>query len=305
MIKMTVKKQLTLEQKNQLLGILFISPWIIGFLLLMAVPLLQSLRFSFSNLKLTDTGYVLEFVGWENFRKAFLVDSSFNRIMTEAVMSMVWNVPLIIFFSLFAACLLSQKFKGRMLARAIFFLPVVLASGIIANLDNLNYIARLIGTAGKDVEGNYFTIINTGELMKFLFNSGIQNARFAVYILNAVTRIFQIVSASGVQILIFLAGLQSISPSVYEASKIEGITGYEAFWKITFPMMTPFILTNTVYSIVDSFYNNNVTSYIRDIAFKQLNFGLSSAMSWSYFLVISLILVISTYFISRKVFYYN
>lgn len=302
---MAGKRRLTVELKKELFGIVFIVPWLIGFLLLMAVPLLQSLRFSFSNLKITDSGYVLQSIGWENFRQVFLVDASFNRILTEAVMSMILNVPLIIFFSLFAACLLAQKFRGRMLARAIFFLPVVLTSGVIANLDSTNYLAQLVGAAGKDVEGNYFTIMNIEDLIQFLFHSGIQNGKFIGYILSAVFRIFQIVSSSGVQILIFLAGLQSISPSVYEAAKIEGVTGYEAFWKITFPMVTPFILTNTVYSIVDSFYNNNVTNYIHQTAFRQLKFGLSSAMSWSYFLLISIILVISTYFINKKVFYYN
>ncbi|UVI31827.1 carbohydrate ABC transporter permease [Paenibacillus spongiae] len=300
---MAKKRLLSLERKKSIFGVLFISPWIIGFLLLMAVPLYQSIRFSFSELTINATGYSLEYVGWANFNKAFFVDTWFNRSLTEAVTKMLLNVPLIIFFSLFTATLLSQKFRGRMLTRSIIFLPVVMASGVIAGLDGSNYLASMMGEAANDMEGNY-TGLSGFDLIPFLLDAGMSRS-VVFYFAGAVDRIYQIVTSSGVQILIFLAGIQSISPSLYEASKMEGATGYESFWKITFPMMTPLILTNTVYSIVDSFYKNNVTNYIKDIAFRQLNFGLSSAMSWAYFVLISIILLISTTIISKRVFYYD
>lgn len=135
-----------------------------------------------------------------------------------------------------------------------------------------------------------------------LVESGI-NITFVEYLTGAVSRIYEIVSQSGVQILIFLAGLQSISPSLYEAAKIEGSTGYEAFWKITFPMISPLILTNLVYTIIDSFISDDTSRLVVDTAFKSFDFGLSAAMAWMYFAVIALVLWITTSIVSRKVFY--
>jgi len=272
-------------------------------LLLMAVPLVRSLLFSISHLSLTETGYKLSSVGFENYTKAFTVDPNFNRLLIEATMNMLANVPLIIFFSLFSAVLLSQKFRGRMLARAIFFLPVVLASGVIQGIDSSNYLAQMLGDVASSVEGNFSGLRSMG-LRSLLIEMGM-SGDIVFYLTSAVDRIYYIVAASGVQILIFLAGLQSISPSLYEASKIEGATGYEAFWKITFPMMSPLILTNTVYTVVDSFTNNGVTGYIHRMAFRENNFGLSSAMSWAYFLIVSIMLGACVYFISKRVFYYD
>ncbi|ALS29027.1 ABC transporter permease [Paenibacillus sp. 32O-W] len=294
-------KPLTLERKKALFGFLFVAPWLIGFLLLMAVPFYRSLRFSLSKLTIDSDGYSLEWVGLQNYRYIFMQDAWFVRVLTDAVVTMATNLPLIIFFSLFTATLLSQKFRGRMLARAIIFLPVVLASGIIAQLDSGNYLAQIIGQVGQDMESNY-SGLRSIELRPLLLEAGM--SRDAVdYLSGAVDRIYQIITLSGVQILIFLAGLQSISPSLYEAAKIEGATGYEAFWKITFPMITPLILTNTIYTIIDSFYNNGVTGMIQDAAFVQLNFGVSSAMSWAYFITISIILSVSAYLITRRVHY--
>ena len=142
------------------------------------------------------------------------------------------------------------------------------------------------------------------EIAKLLLRSGV-NFQIVEYFLGAVDRIYQIITASGVQILIFLAGLQSISGSLYEASKIEGATGYESFWKITFPMISPLILTNVIYSIIDNLLNGPTTAQIRDTAFKSFQFGLSASMAWIYFVVISIILWVFTLLISKRVFYYD
>lgn len=297
------RKKLNWERKKEIYGYMFIAPWFLGFALLLAIPFLQSLWFSFNKLTITTEGYSLDFVGLKNYHNIFYVDALYIRNLTNAVVDMVLNVPLIIFFSLFTASMLTQKFRGRMFARAIIFLPVVLASGIIAKLDSSNYLAQMIGSASQDMESNY-SGLKSIELRPLLLEAGM-SLEIVDYLMGAVDRIYQIISSSGVQILIFLAGLQSIAPSLYEAAKMEGATGYEAFWKITFPMISPLILTNTVYSIIDSFYNNSVTGMIQKAAFTNLDFGVSSSMAWTYFLVISLILVISTVLISRRVFYYD
>jgi ABC-type sugar transport system permease subunit len=300
---MSKRRTLSLERKKEIYGVLFVTPWLLGFVLLMVIPFVQSLQFSFHKLTLNAEGYSLQYVGLENYRNIFFVDAWYVRTLTDAVTVMALNVPLIIFFSLFTATLLVQKFRGRMLARAIIFLPVVLASGVIAKLDNGNFLAQMIGSASNDMEGNY-SGLRSIELRPLLFQAGLSRD-IVEYLTSAVDRIYQIISSSGVQILIFLAGLQSISPSLYEAAKMEGATGYEAFWKITFPMISPLILTNVVYTIIDSFYDNNMTQMIQSAAFGRLDFGVSSAMSWIYFLVISIILVVSTYLISKRVFYYD
>jgi ABC-type sugar transport system permease subunit len=214
---------------------------------------------------------------------------------------MVVNVPLIVIFSLFLAVLLNQKFVGRTAARAIFFLPVILAFGIILSLESTSLV-QAVNEANAG--GKVVNTLSSFELQDMMLNAGVSEG-IVNYLSDAVNRIYQIVSQSGVQILIFLAGIQTISPQLYEAAKMEGATGYEAFWKITFPMVSPLILVNVVYTIVDSFSMNEMTDLIRDTGFKNFNFGLSSAMAWIYFLAVALILLLSTYTISKKVFYYD
>lgn len=296
-------KKLSLEQKNRYYGLYFILPWFIGFLFLFMVPLISSFRYSLSNLQVSNEGFTLEFIGLANFREALLSHESYVRMLTESVLNIVVNTPLIIIFSLFFAVILNQKFRGRVLARAIFFLPVILASGIIASIENGDLMQSVVRNA-NDMTGGGLSVLKNLDLTIMLLESGMSPILIE-YLTGAVSRIYEIVSQSGVQILIFLAGLQSISPSLYEAAKIEGSTGYEAFWKITFPMLSPLILTNLVYTIVDSFISDQTSRLVVDTAFKSFNFGLSAAMSWIYFAVIALILWVTTALVSRKVFYQN
>ncbi|WP_127589895.1 carbohydrate ABC transporter permease [Paenibacillus lautus] len=294
-------KRLSLEQKNKYYGLYFILPWFIGFLFLFFIPLLSSLRYSFSNLKVTNDGFSLDFVGWTNFREALFSHESYVRLLTESVVNIAVNTPLVIIFSLFFAVLLNQKFRGRVLARAIFFLPVILASGIIASIENGDLMQSVVRSA-NDTTGGGLSIMKNLELTVLLVESGM-SITYVEYLTGAVSRIYEIVSQSGVQILIFLAGLQSISPSLYEAAKIEGSTGYESFWKITFPMISPLILTNLVYTIIDSFIRDETSRLVVNTAFQKFEFGLSAAMGWIYFAVIALVLLITTALVSRKVFY--
>lgn len=294
-------RKLSLEQKNRYYGLYFILPWFAGFLFLFMIPLLSSFRYSLSNLQVTDEGFSLKFIGLSNYREALLSHESYVRVLTESVMNIAINTPLVIIFSLFFAVLLNQKFRGRVIARAIFFLPVILASGIIASIENGDLMQSVVRSA-NDTTGGGLSFMKNLELTVMLVESGI-NVTLVEYLTGAVSRIYEIVSQSGVQILIFLAGLQSISPSLYEAAKIEGSTGYEAFWKITFPMISPLILTNLVYTIINSFISDDTSRLVVDTAFKSFDFGLSAAMAWMYFAVIALVLWVTTLIVSRKVFY--
>jgi ABC-type sugar transport systems, permease components len=297
----------TFQQRKALTGMLFLAPWAFGFIFFFLVPLVNSAVYSFNDLKASDNGYTLTFEGWSNYHQALYVDATFVRKLTTVVGEMVVNVPLIIIFSLFIAVLLNQKFLGRSLARAIFFLPVILASGVMLSINNAGYMQQIMDAnlasnnpAGASVNG----FLQSIELKNMMMDIGV-NESIVNYLTGAVDRIYEIISQSGVQIIIFLAGLQSISPQLYEASRMEGATGYEAFWKITFPMVSPLILTNLVYTIIDSFLNNAVTQQIDTTAFKTLDFGLSSAMAWIYFAIVAVILAISTFVVSRKVFYHD
>lgn len=292
---------LSFEKRRRYLAMLFVLPWFIGFLLFFVAPLATSLRFSFSELKITGGGYELIGKGFDNFTFIFTVHQNFTRLLLEAALDMIINVPLIVIFSLFLATLLNQKFRGRAIARAVFFLPVILASSVMASIENSSYMAELMaGESGPGV----MQVLQSLDLEQMMLESGFPPT-IVGYLTGAVDRIYSIISMSGVQILILLAGLQSIPQSLYEASKIEGATGYEAFWKITFPMVSSLIPIVVVYSIIDSFKDNEVTTLIHNVAFSNVNFGVSSAMSWAYFLMVAVILAISMGLVSRKVFYNN
>jgi ABC-type sugar transport system permease subunit len=293
-------KPLTYAQQKAIWGFLYVLPWLLGFVFFFAVPLILSLRYSLSAIDADSKGMTIRFVGMANYVEALTVNPNFNRTLTESVVNTVVNVPLIIIFSLFLAVLLNQKFVGRALARAIFFLPVILASGIIANLESSSLVQTIMNQ--NAASGGPINVLRSFELERMMLEVGVSET-IVLYLTGAVDRIYQIISESGVQILIFLAGIQTISPQLYEASKIEGATGYEAFWKITFPMVSPLILVNVVYTIIDSFSRNAMTDLIISTGFDNFDFGLSSAMAWIYFAVVMLILLITTYFVSKRVFY--
>jgi|HigsolmetaGSP12D_1036236.scaffolds.fasta_scaffold00459_3 ABC-type sugar transport system permease subunit len=301
---MNRKSRLTLRQRRALLGLVFILPWLLGFVFLFLTPLAQSLRFSFSELKVAPNGYELNYIGMKNFTDALSVDPNFNRILTESMTEMAWNVPMILFFSLFTATLLNSKFRGRPIARAIFFLPVILASGAVASAQ-MSGLIQLTGSSEMAQEvGQQQSGFDAMSLVFMLDNAGLPGW-FINYIVDAVQRIYEIIKSSGVQILIFLAALQSVPASLYEVARIEGATPYESFWKITFPMVSPLILTNIIYTIIDSFTDSSLTNTIYQTAFQSHNFGLSAAMSWIYTLAVGIVLAVVGVLVSRKVFYYH
>jgi ABC-type sugar transport system permease subunit len=294
--------QWSYRKQKALWGFIYVLPWLLGFILFFLIPLLTSLIYSFSTVNANSQGVSSTWTGFNNYMTAFTVNTNFNRKLTEAIVNMVVNVPLIVIFSLFIAVVLNQKFIGRSFARSIFFLPVILTSGVILTLESTSLVMAV--NEQNATSGSLINVLSSFELKRLMLEVGVSET-IVNYLTGAVDRIYEIVSLSGVQILIFLAGIQTISPQLYEASKIEGATGYEAFWKITFPMVSPLILVNMIYTIIDSFSQNELVTLIRTTAFSQFDFGLSSAMAWIYFLAISLILLISTYLVSRKVFYHE
>jgi ABC-type sugar transport system permease subunit len=250
----------------------------------------------------------MEFIGLENLHRVFLVDPEFNRLLVEELGKMVLIVPAVIIFSLFVALLLNQNFKGRGFVRAIFFLPVILSSGVLIGLETNN---SLLASMAKIIqEGNALKSNITGVLEEILVVSEAGEslaADFMKYIFTIVNQVYDIAMASGIQIIIFLTALQTISPSMYEAAEIEGSTKWECFWKITFPMVSPLILVNVVYSVVDYFLrtDNLVMTKIKTTLLQRMEYGFTTAMAWVYFLAVMLILGAASALISRKVYYYE
>ncbi|MFY9423279.1 MAG: sugar ABC transporter permease [Bacillota bacterium] len=296
------RQAFSLAQQKALTGYLFSAPFIIGFILFFLAPFVQAIVFSLNNLKIIAGGYELEYIGLENFRYALFVDPDFVRVFAETVVKMLVEVPSIIFFSFFSALLLNQQFKGRLLARTIFFLPVVMTSGVILTLESGDYMSNLLEQTNTSAANAL-----TGPLLTaFLMQLKLPREMLS-YVVTVVEHIPDVIRASGIQILIFLAGLQSIPGTLYEASKVEGATPWQTFWMITMPMMSPMVFANVIYSIIDSFLSssNQLVRYIRDTAFAGAGFGIGTAMGVMYFAAVTIILLIVARIMSGWVFYHE
>ncbi|PWM68195.1 MAG: sugar ABC transporter permease [Clostridiales bacterium] len=311
------KKVASLDAKKSRAGWLFVLPFVIGFVLLYIPMLFQSVQFSFSEINILTNqgggggGYELEFVGWENYSKALFNDANFVRVLTSSLKQLVLDVPAIVIFSLFMAIVLNQKMVGRAVFRAIFFIPVILTTGLIDQIDQSNAVMTYMNSGGidtgaSDALNGGTDIISALDVTSLLGNMAV-GTELVVYVVDVVNNIFNIVNRSGVQMLIFLAGLQSISPAIYESCTMDGATGWETFWKITFPMISPMILVNTIYTVIDSFTSksNEVMTYINRIYEGTTRDArvLSSAMSWIYFLVVLVLIAAVAGIISLFVFY--
>jgi ABC-type sugar transport system permease subunit len=306
LIKKNNKFSLTLEGKNAVAGYLFILPFLIGLLAFMFLPIMESLHMVFSvvNIDLVKKGFSMDFSGLDNLKRVLMIDQEFNRLLVEEIGRMLLIVPAVIIFSLFASLILNQEFKARGMVRAIFFLPVILSSGIMIGLESNNTLLSSMADIIK--EGNLMKTSVTGVLEDILVTEGAASD-FMAYIFQTINKIYDIAMASGIQIIIFLSALQTIPPSMFEAAKIEGATNWECFWKITFPMISPLILVNVVYSVVDYFIrtDNRVMEKIRVTMMQRMEYGFSTAMAWVYFFTVILIIGIAMALISKKVYYYE
>ena len=298
-----VKKLKGLRKRNAISGYLFILPFIVGFLAFMVKPFFQSLYMSFCNVELGAGSFKMGFAGIANYLRAFTVDTEFNRLLAEEIWRMSYNALAIMVFSFFVALVLNQKVKGRAFVRAVFFLPVILSSGVILGIEYDNSLLASVQDTIQQSTGNASI---TGVIEEILMTSGIGGEVFDI-VFEIVDGVYDVAIASGIQIIIFLSGLQTISASMYEAAEIDGCTKWESLWKITFPMISPLFLVNWIYTIVDFCMrsDNAVIEKISDTMIVDLNYGFASAMSWIYFLVVILIIGISSLIISKGVYYYD
>ena len=215
---------------------------------------------------------------------------------------LVYSLAIMV-FSFFVALILNQKFKGRALVRAVFFLPVILSSGVILGLETDNALmARLQDTIEMTTEG----ISVTAAVEDLLRTAGVGVKAFEK-VFEVIDNIYDVAIASGIQIIIFLSGLQTIPASMYEAASIEGCTKWESLWKITFPMVSGLLLVNWIYTVIDFCMrsDNKVIDKITTVMVTQLQYGFASAMSWVYFLIVIAYVGITSLIISKGVYYYD
>ena len=302
------RKVASLDKKKARAGWVFVLPFVIGFLLVYLPIIWNSIFMSFHSLHIvTGGGYTLEFVGLENYSDALFEDPLFVQTLIQGLKELAFDVPAILIFSLFMAVLLNQKMAGRAVFRAIFFIPVILSTGIMESIEGQNILGTMM--EGSDsIDGSEQStaseIVSVMDIERLFYSMKI-GKELVEYVVKMINEIYDIVNRSGVQMLIFLAGLQSISPAIYEACRIDGCTSWETFWKITFPMISPMILVNAVYTIIDSFTtdSNTVMKYINSVYQGSDGQVLSSAMAWMYFLIVMLMLAVAAGLFSAFVFY--
>ena len=292
-----------LQKRKAISGYLFISPFIFGFLVFMIKPLFQSLYMSFCEVELGAGHFKPVFKGMFNYVNAFTVDPKFTRLLIEELGRMFIYSLAIMVFSFFVALILNQKFKGRALVRAVFFLPVILSSGVIIGLESNNSLmAQLEQTVNMAAEGVSITAVLENLLRTMNVGTKVFEKVFEI-----IDNIYDVAIMSGIQIIIFLSGLQTISSSMYEAASIEGCTKWESLWKITFPMVSGLLLVNWIYTIIDFCMrtDNQVIDKISTEMVVQLDYGFASAMSWVYFIIVMAYVAITSFIISKGVYYYD
>ena len=304
------RKSASLDKRKARGGWLFVLPFVLGFVLIYLPIVADSIKYSFHQIKLLGgaAGYELIPVGWANYRTALFSDTVFVETLVAGLKNLIFDIPMILIFSLFMAVLLNQKMAGRAAFRAILFLPVIVTTGIIETWQAQNVLSDYMGDSAGIDDGSGGSaaseIVSTLDIEKMFSGMAIGDG-LVKYVAQAINNIYDIVNRSGVQILIFLAGLQSISPAIYESVQIDGATAWETFWKITFPMISPMILVNAVYTVIDSFTTNSnvVMTYIARVYSNSNGDVLSSAMAWIYFLIVILILAAVAGICSAFVFY--
>ena len=295
-----MKNRLTYSRREAMRGILFIAPWLIGFLFLFIRPFITAIVFSFNDVDLSNGVIDLTSMGIKNYTDAFTEDTKFMVYLSQALGKMVYQVPLVVFFSLFIAVVLNQKFASRSFFRLVFFLPTIISSGVVLGIINGDTLYNAMQVGEKTTY-----MMQTVSVQDILRANGI-NENLIGYIGTILDSLLELFWYSGIQIVIFLSGLQGISPTLREAAHIDGASSWDFFWLITFPMISPLLLTNAVFTIISTFtdYNNVVMSYISDLASK-MKLGISSAMSMIYFVITFAILLVVYFFLNRKVFYRN
>jgi len=301
MNKLFKKRDLTLEQRSALTGHLYVLPFYIGFLLFFLTPMVKSIWYVFCEVTFDYGGILTDFTGLKNLNYLFNKDLEFKANLTRAVSELFWKTPVILIMSLLLAIISNRQTPFKGLIRSIFFLPVIISSGVVLDAIREDGVARLM------MEGSIVSatgeVIKNSSLTDILVEAGL-NQRMVTLFQNISSNIFEVMFNCGIPMLIFISSLQGISSSLYEAASVEGATAWDSFWKITLPMITPTFLINLVYIIVDSFAASDqpVMKQILN-AIELIRLGEASAMVWVFCAIIGVIFGVFFFIFNRlKVF---
>lgn len=280
------RKATGIERLKVRYGRMFVIPWTIGFILFFLVPLVESIAYAFSHVSLVDEN-MLTFAGLEHFKYLIKDDLNFIDNLKDAVISFIYSLPIIVALSMIFALILNQKFRGRLFARAVFFLPVIIATGVVMKFVTGEAIGNgaALNTAMGDTQ-SYSGI----QFDQLLINLGLPQS-VTELLSDYIARVFNLVWSCGIQILLFVAGMQSIPDQLYEVSKIEGATAWEEFWFVTFPMLGNVTFLVLIYTIVDLFtaFDNPIMTQAYDLISKNSLYDRSSAILWGYFVVVGIV----------------
>ncbi len=268
--------------RNLLWGLLFISPWMIGFLLWTTYPLASSLYYSFTRYDLLRPAV---WIGFDNYIELFTDDSQFYTVIANTLYYVLLSAPLGVISAFLMASLLNLPIFGRPFFRAIFFFPAIVPTIVVAVvwqfLLNIQF-----GAINSVLQGLNLPVVPFLSSPDFAKPSLIM-----IYMW-----------AQGNAIVIFLATLQDVPRSLYEAATVDGANAFQKFWNVTIPMCTPVILFNLIMGFIDGFQNftlpwlltgggpSNSTElyslYLYRNAFEFLRMGKASALAWLLFIVI-------------------
>jgi len=292
------RRILSAERKRMRMGYVFCLPLIIGLLVMFIPNIIQTIIFTLNDVKASDGGYSLSWIGLDYYRKALTENPNFIIHLTNSLRYLFTTLPVVTIFSLFIAVVINQKFKGRLLVRTIFFIPVLLATGVVVSVEETSNLMGMIANSSIDTGTNVDWSQLQG-LKNVLLNLNFNDKLISI-IAYAADSIYTIVQISGIQIMILLAGLQEISPSIYEAAKVEGCDSWSLFWKITFPMIMPQLIVCGVYTVVDAYSSINNTLSAYAATYVNLNqFGYATAMNFIYFAIVAVVLAAIAGLMSR------
>ncbi len=308
LIKQSIKKFQNIPYKKQkeIYGMLFLLPWLVGFILFFALPMFTTIWWSMNEMApKPGGGFDFTYAGFRNYVSLFtsetLAGSTVLEVLTSSVIDILIDLPTIIIFSLFVAVLLNTKFKGHQLVKAIFFIPVVYNITVVNN--------TLSGTFGQLLGSSLDEGFQLSETFSsFLMQIGIGGGLIE-FLMSAVDRIFMIINKSGIQIIIFIAALQAIPIHLYESARVEGATKYEMFWKVTIPLVSPMVITCLVFTIVDSFGSSDIMNFLtvnsQGTTMATNQPGLYSSISIIYFMINIMIIGFAFISLRKRVFYYD
>ncbi|WP_053985969.1 carbohydrate ABC transporter permease [Niameybacter massiliensis] len=292
-------RALKYSTKRKIHGFIFILPWIIGFITFFAIPIINTTVYSFNHVSVGEAGGMnLAFSGIQNYIDLFKTEVTTEntqvlRLLVEENQKMLINVPLTVIFSLFLALIINAKFPGRAIVRIIFFLPIILGLDVVVSMMSID-------TGMMTQAATTAVFAETSFAESILQFTGLP-PEVVAFIQSTITGIFTLITKSGVQTLIFLAGLQSISPALYEVAKIEGATTYETFWKVTIPSTANITFFVAIYTLVELFLSSPVTKEIHNFAFIKSKIGVGSALSIIFIVNAIVLLVFISWFLKKVV----